>query len=255
VGALPYALVFAAALGALMLLYRLVRPRDAWQRGSAVFLLLALVCYPIPGAISLPGPAAPRVIHGLPIIVLIAVFGLLELATIALQSIDRVSRRMRIAVIAVAGAALAVLFLGQSVRHMDAYFSNYGAETGFDFHYGFNAALAFAVRNQQLYDEIWVAHVNEPYIYLLFDQQIDPEEARQTMVMIRDPGAYNWVSQYENFYFTSRIWVDPPADIPLQDLPVAFQTFHPNGEIAYEVRAGEVPGRGLVMVIYRPQWL
>ena len=78
--------------------------------------------------------------------------------------------------------ALAGRLFAQSAQHMDRYFSNYAEETSFDYHYGLDGALDFAARNRSIYNEIWVAHVNEAYIYLLFGEEIDPEEARQEMV-------------------------------------------------------------------------
>ncbi|MGD9711108.1 MAG: ArnT family glycosyltransferase [Thermomicrobiales bacterium] len=255
VGAIPLALAIATAIGVALSMFRIVRPRDEWQRGVCLFLLLALLLYPIPGAISLPSPSAPRVMHGLPVFVLIATFGMLEMWRIVSSWSGAPSVRSRQIAMGAAGAALAVLLVVQSAQHMDAYFSRYAEETSFDFHYGIDGAIEFAVRNQSIYDEIWMAHVNEGYIYLLFHERIDPAEARQEMTLRRVPGAYNWVMAYENFRFTSRIWVDPPAALGVENMAAVFQTFYPNGEVAYEVRAGEVPDRGLVMVILKPQWL
>ena len=50
-------------------------------------------------------------------------------------------------------------------------------------------------------------------------------------------------------------WVDPPAELDIESMATVYQSFYPDGEVAYEVRAGEVPGYGLMMVIFRPQWL
>jgi len=38
-------------------------------------------------------------------------------------------------------------------------------------------------------------------------------------------------------------------------MDTVFQSHYPDGEVAYEIRTGEVPDRGMVMLIYRPAWL
>ncbi len=255
VGVIPLALAIFMAVGAVWACYRVVRPVDAWQRSTSVFLLIALAGYPIAGALTLPGPSAPRVIAGLPIIILVAVFGVHESARAAHGCLAGRPKNVRLGVPIVAGFLFALLLVTQTAQHLDSYFARYGDETGFDFHYGLKEALAFAEQNKSIYNEVWVAHVNEPYIYLLFDNEIDPELARRNMLLQRNPGLYNWVTEYENYRFTSRVWFDPPADINVADMTTVFQTFHPDGEVAYEVRTGEVPGKGLVMVIFRPQWI
>ena len=160
--------------------------------------------------------------------------------------------RLRLAIAAAAGTALALLFFGQSAQHLEKYYSKYAEETSFDFHYGFDEAMEFAYDNRALYDQVLVFHVNEPYIYLLADEAIQPGDARQRMTVERFEDGFNWITQFDNIYFSARNWVDPPEDIPVDDLATVFQTFEENGDVAYEVRTGEVEGRGMIMVIYKP---
>ena len=188
-------------------------------------------------------------------VILVGVFGLLEMWKTVLALPGRIPDRTCRIGMAAAGVVLTLALIGQSAVHFERFFSNYASETSMDFHYGFDEAIMFAAENQSIYNEIWVAHVNEPYIYLLFNEKIDPYEARLTMDMVRGEGDYNWVRQYDNFFFTPRIWFDPPNEIDLNTLTTVFQSFDPNGDVAYEVRSGEVPGRGLTMVIFKPEWL
>lgn len=255
VGALPVAVAAMALTGVIGLLATIVRPPDRWQRSVAVFLLLALILYPLPGAVSAPSPVAVRVVHGIPVIVLTAVFGVYWLYSVMANRINRGTDARRRLLFAIGGAAIGMLFVAQSAQHLDRYFSNYAAESASDFHYGFAEAVDFTLRNQILYDEIWVAHVNEPYIYYLFYGEMDPAKARERYTVLRDPNGYNWITELDNFRFTSRIWLPPPTDIPVDDMDIAFQSFYPNGEVAYEIRTGQVANRGNVMLVYKPEWL
>lgn len=255
VGVLPVAVAAMALAGVVGMLRTIFRPPDRWQRSVAMFLLIALVLYPLPGAVSVPSPASVRVIHGIPPIVLSAVFGGYWLYTVVLNRVNWQSRIGRRAMLAIGAGVIVVLFVAQSAQHLDRYFSRYGDESATDFHDGFEEAVNFALRNQQLYDEIWIAHVNEPYIYFLFQGQMDPAGARERFTILRDPNGYNWVTELDNFRFTARIWLPPPADIPVEEMVTTFQTHYPNGEVAYEIRTGEVPNRGMVMLVFRPEWL
>ncbi|CAN5624844.1 hypothetical protein BH23CHL4_BH23CHL4_18780 [soil metagenome] len=38
-------------------------------------------------------------------------------------------------------------------------------------------------------------------------------------------------------------------------MDIAFQTYYPNGDVAYEIRTGQVPNRGLLMIVFKPEWL
>jgi 4-amino-4-deoxy-L-arabinose transferase-like glycosyltransferase len=255
VGVLPIAVVGMVLAGVVGLVVTIVRPTDRWQRSIAIFLLIALVTYPLSGAVSAPSPVAVRVIHGIPVIVLIAVFGLSWLYSWALRRLTWGSQKRKRYLMGIAGAALALLFVAQSAEQNDRYFSDFAAESASDFHHGFPEVVDYTLRNQILYDEIWIAHVNEPYIYYLFLDEMDPAQARERYTILRDPNGYNWVTEMDNLHFTARIWMPPPEDLPIAEMDIALQTFYANGDVAYEVRTGMVPNRGYVMVVYKPEWL
>jgi hypothetical protein len=119
-------------------------------------------------------------------------------------------------------------------------------------HYGLEDAVAFAIDHRTEYDEIWITNTNQPYIYVLFYGGWRPADYQGKLAVRRNPPDFNSIVAFQNFRFPAGRWAGPPEDIQPANLTRVFATTYPNGRVAYEVRAGTVPDRGRVLLIYRP---
>lgn len=252
-GVVPLTFVILAAIGAVALVVRIVRPRDDWQRGTSIFLLLALLLYPVPGAVTLPSPTAARVTHVIPVMALVIGFGLLEVAR-SLRSMAEPKLGLRQQQVLFAALAIVTLVaVGVDAgHHLHTYEAQYPLENKLTFHDGLEPMIDWAWEHHDAYDQVWITSVNEPYIFLLFYGEVDPQDARPELVIQRDPPAFNWIVRYQNFYATPRMYILPPEDISISGMVPVYQTRGVDGEVAFEARSGTVNGRGKVLVIFRP---
>ena len=88
-----------------------------------------------------------------------------------------------------------------------------------------------------------MAHVNQPYNFMLFYFKVPPTEAHEQLNVLRNPPAWNRVSSYGKYRFGRPPGLDPDSLAPLYSAPKA------GGTAGYEVRGGEdATGRRILLV-------
>lgn len=228
------------------------RPAAPWQRSAALFLLVALAFYPIPGCTSLPNPQTFRAIHVIPLVALIAAVGVVAVADLVGRLGRYVPSSVRRGLVPLVFALVAAVYVVEVTVDFRCYFGDYPDEVLEEFQYGVDGVVEYALAHEADYDEIWVTDTNQPYIYVLFFGEWSPNDVHEGLVIRRNPPGFNAGVALGRFRFVQGIRSDPPSDIHAGDLDLVFSTTYPNGQTAYEVRAGEIPGRGRVLLIARP---
>lgn len=230
--------------------------RRTWlERRSAGLVLLTLALYPIPGSLTVPSPHDLRAAHLIPLLALIGAVGVVVAAELVLRLVRRAKpATARGALLLIWVVPFLVLMPIEVVsRHRD-YQNDYPRTVDVAFHQGLLPALTYARQSAAGYDEIWVADVNQPYIYVLFEAEWPPSEVHRLLQVVRDPPAFNVVESFGKYRFSSTIGggVPPEIEAALPGLGLYFWSPNLDGGIAYEVRGGPVPGHGNVLVVHRP---
>lgn len=208
------------------------------QRSAALLVLGAFLAAPVAAAATVPSPHTLRATPMLVPLVLIEAFG-----AVALFDLARSGARLR--KLALAGAAvLAVGFAVELASRYGEYFGDYRSDVAKEFQYGLDAAILAASRAEADYDEIWLDEINQPYIYVLFYRQWNPDEVHRDL-QVQRTGGYNVVHAIGKWHFGG-----PPFD--RATFARVGQVFAPNGDIAYELHAGVARDHGRVLVIDRP---
>lgn len=253
-GVLPISLLPLLLIGIGALIWSVARPITPWHRQRAIFLLLAVVVYPIPGFLTLPSPHNARALHSIPLVALLSAVGAVTLGEVIVRLFRRTPIGTSVAtipvVVALALGAYGVDAGGQLRQYFRDY-PKYGPEMVV-MHYGLEDAVAYAIDHRTEYDEIWITNTNQPYIYVLFYGDWEPNDYQGGLVVRRNPPFFNSVIAFQNFRFPAGIRGGPPDDIQPANLTRIFTTTYPGGQIAYDVREGNVPDRGKVLLIYRP---
>jgi 4-amino-4-deoxy-L-arabinose transferase-like glycosyltransferase len=208
------------------------------RRQPAALLLLALVCYPIPGALTKPSPLALRGAQFIPLAALFAAVGV----AITAEAVVRVFALRRALIVQ---AALAVVLLlpaaPELVDRYHYYFTDYADTVVWHYQYGLQQALDFA-RRQPGYDEIWVDRTNQPYILVLFFTRADPDVVHRDLRVRRQPPNFNSVDAFGKYHFGD------PFGGKQATIPVLYTISRPAGQPRYEVRGGVYEGRRILLV-------
>ncbi len=241
--------------GLVWLLAMTLRPRLARWR-SVLFLLGVLVVYPIPGSLTVPSPHTLRGAQLIPLTALIGTVGLVSGAELIVRLIRHsqpVSARGALAVI---WTLPLLLFFGtEVVSRSEQYHDRYPDDTAYLYQDGLVPALTFAREHAADVDEIWVADVNQPYIYVLFEAEWSPSDVHDHLKLRRDPPRFNVVQEIGKYHFATDSGNGPPPEIQSamdsNSLVPLFEDHYPQGSPAYQVREGDVPGHGRVLVVDR----
>lgn len=247
-GVLLVALAPLLVLGLGRLAWTTLRPATDWERMAALFVLLALVVYPLPGALTLPSPHTLRAYHLVVLAALLAGMGVATIVDLVGRVAGRAGSAARAGLMAVCLVPLLVWTVVETVGQERDYFGNYSAAVAPLFHDGLAPALAEAFAHRAEYGEIWVTSTNQPYIYVLFYGAWDPAAVHRDLVVQRNPPDFNQAVSIGNFRFASG---PLPADILAANFQVIGQTTDVAGRPAYRLAAATVSGRGRVLVIYR----
>lgn len=212
--------------------------RSSAKKG-AVFLLGAILLYPIPGSITVPSPHVLRAAHVIPIGAMVAGVGAVAIAD--LVSRYRVARPR----LAFAAAGLAfVVVLSVSVElagNYRFYFGAYRDEVAEQFHSGAGEALAYVDQHDPEVDEIWLpGDMNSVYIYVLFYRRWSPEDVHRNLVVHRDPPNWNRVESIGKYRFG-----DPPQFLANG---VRYTSRLPDGTAAYEVISGSSEAKRVLVL-------
>ena len=242
----PRALAPLLLLGLLGLIYgTLCRNGDqtTWfpwlQRQPSALLLLAILCYPIPGSLTRPAPHLLRGAQYLPLAALCAAVGIALLS----EGLARLVAARRQALVRAGLAALLILpALPELVARQRYYFTDYGDSVVWHYQYGLHEALDFAIAQQVQYDEIWIDRTNQPYIYVLFYTRADPSIVHTSLQVRRQPPYFNGVSAFGKYRFGD------PANGGQITLPVLYTIARPAGQIRYEVRGGVYNNRRILLI-------
>jgi hypothetical protein len=209
------------------------------QRQPAALLLLAIICYPIPGSLTRPAPHLLRGAQYFPLAALCAAVGIAVLS----EGLARlVAGRQQALVRAALAALLLVPALPEVFARQQYYFTAYGDSVVWHYQYGLKEALEFASARQAGYDEIWIDRTNQPYIYVLFYTRADPSAVHTGLQVRRQPPYFNSVSAFGKYRFGD------PANGGQITLPVLYSIARPAGQIRYEVRGGVYNNRKILLV-------
>ena len=143
-----------------------------------------------------------------------------EARAIALSLIGR-----RLAPILVAAMLLAATLF------TDYYYSGYAESVGRSFYAGLGSAIEYAADNSAEDEVLFVSYdVNMPYIYVLFYEEIPPEEYCGNVTYMNPGGAFEWVSSMGRWRFGREIPAEAVfAVVPAEKafgLPVEAQFGH-----------------------------
>ena len=222
--------------------------RDEGERSEAPFaqfLLLALLLYPIPGALTERAPHLNRGIHLIPLLALFVAVGAVASARLLGRAFDRAAPAWRRRGMAVA-ALLAVTVVGAELlgRYRD-YFTSYARRAGVlsYFQYGQEQAMTYALAHEAEYDSVWVSGGNQSYMFLLFHGRWPPRDAQRALRVRRVAGSWNRVDGIGKFHFGS---LPPEA---LTNLPLLQTVRDPNGAATWEIRGGRSAAGQRVLVL------
>jgi hypothetical protein len=239
--------------GGLWLIVRVLRSAEPDERRSALFVLSALALYPLPGSLTLPtppliGPHLSRAIHLIPLLALVASAGARALADAAPRLLRRAPATIARSILVLATIVVSVLVGQELVVRYTYYYQEYPRQESVIqyFQYGLDHALAYARAHETDYDEIWVADVNQPYIYVLYDHTWPPSDVHKNLVLRRQPPDFNEVESIGKYHFG-----DPPG-VNAAGLVILDTIRDPTGRAVYDVRGGETPARKRVLLIDKP---
>lgn len=235
------------------ILWRLLRPgRFLPDRRMSAFLLALVVLAPLPGALT-QYPAANRSAILSPLLAIVCGLAVIALVTAAYRSLrmlSRSSRRLAVTLLLIIGLIPAAT---ETIRRYDYYFTGYPHDYGvtWGFHHGLLDAIGYANGLADDYDVIWIADANQPYIFLLWSQQTDPATVQEQLIDTNpNPGAYG-IDEWGKYRFGDN-YKGPPDSVPVDDLPVLYQSPHQDGEVFYEVRGGTTSDGQRLLIVHSP---
>lgn len=115
-----------------------------------------------------------------------------------------------------AAAVLAAVLLLSATLFTDYYYSGYAENVGRSFYAGLGSAIEYAAAESGADDVLFVSYdVNMPYIYVLFYEEIPPEEYRADVTFMNPGGAFEWVSSVGRWRFGREV----PEEAVLAILP------------------------------------
>jgi 4-amino-4-deoxy-L-arabinose transferase-like glycosyltransferase len=217
-----------------------------WRQSSCQFVLAALLLYPIPGSLTLPNPQTLRAAHLLPLNALIAAAGAVALFELAARLLNPAPELVRRGVLAILVLVALVPMHNEWHDRIRYYFDTYPTAVAKYFQFGLQQALEYARAHASGFDEIWVTDTNQPYIYVLFLNQVSPNDVHTSLPVVRDPPQFNQVPAFENYRFLGL-----PPGVTAESLPLLTTVLAPDGSVAYQVRGGTAPNGRRVMLIER----
>jgi len=111
---------------------------------------------------------------------------------------------------------LAAAMLLAATLFTDYYYSGYAESVGRSFYAGLGSAIEYAAAESEAEDILFVSYdVNMPYIYVLFYEEIPPEEFQASVTYMNPGGAFEWVSRMGRWRFGREV----PEEAVLAILP------------------------------------
>ncbi|MBI4514844.1 MAG: glycosyltransferase family 39 protein [Deltaproteobacteria bacterium] len=201
-----------------------------------------LALYPVAPSLMTEIPSASRGFIGAAAFCLLAAIGLAA----GLRLLGWLARRRRLALaVQTAALAAAAYVLGPQVQaYLRAYFieyPKYSAPTYGGFQYGYREVVQYMESQRPNYDLLMLTavEVNQPQIFPLFYNRVDPREwrARQNLgYMVLDPSEYSRYSMAQRILYALR-----PSDLDLfTDYTEHRKVIAPGGQVEFviaEVRA------------------
>jgi len=225
--------------------------RAASRRGEHVvepyarFLLLALLLYPIPGALTTPTPHLNRGVHVIPLLALFVAVGAVALADLLARLLRRVAPAWQRRGMTVAALMVTAVIGAELVTRYRSYFVDYlrRPEVLRYFQYGQEQAATYALAHQAEYDSVWFVGGNQTYMYLLFHGRWAPDQVQRTLRVRRIPGTWNQVEGIGKYSFGS---VSPGT---IAGLSLVQTIRDPNGRATWEIRGGRSAAGERTLVI------
>jgi hypothetical protein len=219
--------------------------RDRADKPFAQFLLLALLLYPVPGALTTRAPHLNRGIHLIPLLALFVGVGAVVLADLLERAARRAAPAWRRRGLVVAALLASVTIGAELLGRYRSYVVDYPRRPevlGY-FQYGQEQAIAYAFAHEAEYDSVWLAGGNQTYMYLLFYRPWPPSDVQRALRSQRLAGTWNRVEGIGKFHFGSP---SPGAVID----PVLRQTLRdPNGRATWEIRDGRAATGERILLI------
>jgi 4-amino-4-deoxy-L-arabinose transferase-like glycosyltransferase len=219
--------------------------RDRADKPFAQFLLLALLLYPVPGALTTRAPHLNRGIHLIPLLALFVGAGAVVLADLLERAARRAApawrRRGLVVAALLASATIGAELLGRYRSYVVDY-PRRPEVLGY-FQYGQEQAIAYALAHEAEYDSVWLAGGNQTYMYLLFYRPWPPSDVQRALRSQRLAGTWNRVEGIGKFHFGA----PSPGAMPS---PVLRQTLRdPNGRATWEIRDGRAATGERILLI------
>lgn len=183
--------------------WAVARPVTPWHHQGALFPLLALVIFPVPGFLTLSSPQTSRSLHAIPLIAVIGAVGVVTLADLVATGWRRIRDDLPVAVVPVVVAVILAAVAVESAGQLRRYFRDYAKQdqVAFAFLAGIEPAVDCAVARRTECDEIWITSTNQPDICVLFCGGWRPADYQGKLAVRRNPPTSipSWPSKTSGF--------------------------------------------------------
>lgn len=201
-------------------------------------LLLLLFLAPLPAAITTGTPHPVRAIAMIPSLHMLTAIGVVFFF-LKLYQMKRFLAK-------VLGVGIIGLFMFNFVYYMHQYYIHTPIEYGDFWQYGNKEAVLFAKQNESKYDHIIMTyHYDQPYIYYLFYNKIDPkwyqkhwDDTNNGIIerMVRVIGKYefrniNWTEDQQR---KNTLFIGIPKELP-ENIPSIKEIMFPDGSTAFRL--------------------
>lgn len=206
---------------------------------SALTVLLWFVLAPIAAALTTGTPHAVRALFYLPIYQLFITFGFVG-------SIDYLQSRYSLTIFRSITLILAVLYIINIFYYLDLYWIQSPIENAKEWQYGYKQVVDSVAQIEAKYQKVIVTyHYDQPYIFFLFYNKVDPSWYQQNWGggeierMNRSFGKYEFrnISWSQDSQLPDTILVGTPDEIPADAMGLQKEIYFPDGSVAFRITA------------------
>lgn len=141
------------------------------SKKMSLLLLSWLFIAPIPASLTLEQHNVSRIVHGLPLVILLIVLGVMTLV----QSLNNVQLKKSLT------TAIVILGLLNAASFINFYFREYPDISKKAYQYGIKDSFSYVQKRENEFTRIVIdGQINQPYIYYLFHSKYDPRSINFT---------------------------------------------------------------------------
>lgn len=204
------------------------------HKKQGLLLLLWLVTAIIPAAVARETPHALRIENSLPVWYVFIASGILGFLDVMKK---RTSRQIVVVFII-------ILYGLNGSYYLHNYYVHYPREFSGEWQYGYREAIAYIEPIKSHYDRIYMTEsIGRPYMYVLFYEQVDPQEFRKSVKSYFDAAGFYHVSGFDSYEFVGNespefkknsLYIMPPGTGP-DGVKILTTIFKLNGDPVLEI--------------------